>query len=67
MDRGRISKVIPVPRSADWHMKLATVIKDAPTDAILEVPTEAMRELGERAAARIGRPDLVFRVTELMF
>ncbi len=56
--------VIP---GADWADHLQRAVRHAPRfcdSVVIVVASEPMRELGERAAARIGRTDLTFEVQE---
>ena len=44
------------------HVEFAKRIKSASPGDVVIVGSEAMRNLGQRAARRLGRGDLVFRV-----
>lgn len=52
---------ITVP-AADWTTHLPDAIENAPRGATILVATPAMKELGKRAAGRMGRGDLTFEV-----
>jgi len=45
-----------------WDILLDLIVRDAPAGAVIEVHTEAMRELVERTLAEAGRTDLVLRL-----
>ncbi len=45
-----------------WDLLLDPILRDAPAGAVIEVHTEAMRELVERRLSEAGRTDLVLRL-----
>ena len=56
--RGPITYILP---DLPWDLLLDPILRDAPAGAVIEVHTEAMRELVERRLAEAGRTDLVLR------
>ncbi len=56
--RGPITYILP---DLAWDLLLDPILRDAPTGAVIEVHTEAMRELVEQRRAKAGRTDLVLR------
>ncbi len=59
MTRGPITYILP---DLPWDLLLDPILRDAPAGAVIEVHTEAMRELVERTLAEAGRTDLVLRL-----
>ncbi len=59
MTQGPITYVLP---DLPWKILLDEIVRQAPTGAVIEVHTEAMRELVERRLAEAGRTDLVLRL-----
>jgi len=59
MMRGPITYILP---DLPWDLLLDPILRDAPAGAVIEVHTEAMRELVERTLAEAGRTDLVLRL-----
>ncbi len=57
--RGPITYILP---DLPWDLLLDPILRDAPVGAVIEVHTEAMRELVERTLAEAGRTDLVLRL-----
>jgi len=57
--RGPITYILP---DLPWDILLDPILRDAPAGAVIEVHTEAMRELVERTLAEAGRTDLVLRL-----
>ena len=57
--RGPITYILP---DLPWDLLLDPILGDAPPGAVIEVHTEAMRELVERTLAEAGRTDLVLRL-----
>jgi hypothetical protein len=57
--RGPITYILP---DLPWDLLLDPILRDAPAGAVIEVHTEAMRELVERTLAEAGRTDLVLRL-----
>ena len=55
---GPITYILP---DLPWDILLDLIVRDAPAGAVIEVHTEAMRELVERRLAEAGRTDLVLR------
>ena len=45
-----------------WDILLGPILHDAPAGAVIEVHTEAMRELVEQRRAKAGRTDIVLRL-----
>ncbi len=58
MMHGPITYILP---DLPWDLLLDPILRDAPAGAVIEVHTEAMRELVERTLAEAGRTDLVLR------
>ncbi len=58
MTPGPITYILP---DLPWDILLDLIVRDAPAGAVIEVHTEAMRELVERRLAEAGRTDLVLR------
>ncbi len=58
MTQGPVTYVLP---DLPWDSLLDLIVRDAPAGAVIEVHTEAMRELVERRLAEAGRTDLVLR------
>jgi len=58
MTQGPVTYVLP---DLPWDILLDLIVRDAPAGAVIEVHTEAMRELVERRLAEAGRTDLVLR------
>ena len=58
MTPGPITYILP---DLAWDLLLDPILRDAPAGAVIEVHTEAMRELVERTLAEAGRTDLVLR------
>ncbi len=58
MMHGPITYILP---DLPWDLLLDPILRDAPAGAVIEVHTEAMRELVERRLAEAGRTDLVLR------
>jgi hypothetical protein len=56
---GPITYILP---DLPWDLLLDPILRDAPAGAVIEVHTEAMRELVERTLAEAGRTDLVLRL-----
>ncbi len=59
MTQGPITYILP---DLPWDILLDLIVRDAPAGAVIEVHTEAMRELVERRLAETGRTDLVLRL-----
>jgi hypothetical protein len=57
--RGPITYILP---DLPWDLLLDPILRDAPAGAVIEVHTEAMRELVEQTLAEAGRTDLVLRL-----
>jgi hypothetical protein len=57
--RGPITYILP---DLPWDILLDPILRDAPAGAVIEVHTEAMRELVERTLAEAGRTELVLRL-----
>ncbi len=57
--RGPITYILP---DLPWDLLLDPILRDAPAGAVIEVHTEAMRELVERTLAEAGRTELVLRL-----
>ncbi len=57
--RGPITYILP---DLPWDLLLDPILRDAPAGAVIEVHTEAMRELVERTLAEAGQTDLVLRL-----
>jgi hypothetical protein len=57
--RGPITYILP---DLPWDLLLDPILRDAPAGAVIEVHTEAMRELVERTLAEARRTDLVLRL-----
>jgi hypothetical protein len=59
MSQGPVTYILP---NLPWDILLDLIVRDAPAGAVIEVHTEAMRELVERTLAEAGRTDLVLRL-----
>ena len=59
MTQGPVTYILP---DLPWDLLLDPILRDAPAEAVIEVHTEAMRELVERTLAEAGRTDLVLRL-----
>ena len=59
MSQGPVTYILP---DLPWDILLDLIVRDAPAGAVIEVHTEAMRELVERTLAEAGRTDLVLRL-----
>jgi len=59
MTQGPVTYILP---DLAWDLLLDPILRDAPAGAVIEVHTEAMRELVERTLAEAGRTDLVLRL-----
>ena len=57
--RGPITYILP---DLPWDLLLDPILRDAPAGAVIEVHTEAMRELVEQKLAKAGRTDIVLRL-----
>ena len=59
MSQGPVTYILP---DLPWDILLDLIVRDAPAGAVIEVHTEAMRELVERTLAEAGRTELVLRL-----
>ncbi len=56
MTPGPLTYILP---DLPWDILLDPILRDAPAGAVIEVHTEAMRELVEQTLAEAGRTELV--------
>ena len=59
MTQGPVTYILP---DLPWDILLDGILRDAQPGAVIQVHTEAMRELVERRLAEAGRTDLVLRL-----
>lgn len=61
MQSERPPKLYILP-STGWACLLEVIVREAPSGAVIEVHTEAMRELSEAALRQIDRQDITVRL-----